>query len=338
MSFRLLLAAAVSATTLLAAFGANAAPAYTVTGKVAGPDGGWDYASFDPDLHRVYVSHADSVFAVNARDNTALPPLGAAPHGHKVVPLDGGAVLAVTVGADNTLRFLDAHTGATLASVATGVGPDSALFDAQSGLVIVAAHKAGEVDLIDPKTHASVGAITVGGTLEELAIDGAGHLFVNVEDKSEMVEINLKTRAVEKHLALTGCDGPTGLVYAPDAHALVAACDGKAAVVDTHGFTLEKLLDIGQGPDAALYDPKRRLVLIPCGQSGELVAIDAHAPGKLAVVGRYPTEKSARTGAIDPATGVVYLPAARFAPPAPGARRGTMEPGSFHLLVVSPGG
>ncbi len=212
------------------------------------------------------------------------------------------------------------------------------MYDAQSGLVIVAAHRTGEVDLIDPKTRTAVGSIAVGGTLEEMATDGAGRLFVNVEDKSEMVEIDLKTRTVMNHLKLEGCDGPTGLVYAPDAHALVAACDGKAAVVDARTFKLEKLLTIGMGPDAALYDPKRKLVLIPCGQSGELVAIDAHAPGKLAVVGTYPTEKSARTGAIDPATGVIYLPAARFGPPAPGARRGTMEPGSFHLLVVSPVG
>ncbi|HEY3814406.1 MAG TPA: hypothetical protein VGL66_14375 [Caulobacteraceae bacterium] len=337
MSIRSLLAFAASTATLLAACGASAAPAYKVAGAVPGPDGGWDYASFDSGLQRVYVSHADSVFAVNAKDNTTVPHLGDAPHGHKVVPLDGGAVLAVTTGGDNTLRFIDAHTGAAIASVPTGTGPDSAMFDAQSGLVIVAAHKAGEVDLIDPKAHKAVGSITVGGTLEELATDGEGHLYVNVENLNEVVAIDLKSRAVIKHLKLDGCDGPTGLVYAPDAHALVAACDGKAAVIDTHGFRLEKLLDIGQGPDAALYDPKRKLVLIPCGQSGELVAIEARAPGKLSVVGRYPTEKSARTGAIDPATGTIYLPAARFAPPAPGARRGAMEPGSFHIVVVKPG-
>jgi DNA-binding beta-propeller fold protein YncE len=136
---------------------------------------------------------------------------------------------------------------------------------------------------------------------------------------------------------LEGCDGPTGLVYAPDARALIAACDGKAAVVDAKTLTLETLLPIGQGPDAALYDPKRRRVLIPCGQSGALTAIDVSAPGHVAVIGSYTTEKGARTGALDPATGKVYLPTAKFAPPAPGQRRGVMEPGSFHILVLSPG-
>jgi DNA-binding beta-propeller fold protein YncE len=320
-----------------AATAAAAATPYTVTDRIAGNDGGWDYATFDPSLKRLYLSHADSVFVDDVATGKVTPKLGVAPHGHKVVPLDGGAVLAVTVGGDNTLAFLDAASGALLASVPTDAGPDSALFDPTSGLVIVAAHRAGDVDLIDPKAHRSVGSIVVGGTLEELATDGAGHVFVNIEDRNEVAVLDLATRKVTDRIKLEGCEGPTGLVYAPDAQALVAACDGKAAVVDARSLTLEKLLTIGQGPDAALYDPKRRVVLIPCGQSGVLTVIDASAPGHVAVVASYPTEKGARTGALDPATGKVYLPTAKFAPPAPGQHRGAMEPGSFHILVLSPG-
>jgi DNA-binding beta-propeller fold protein YncE len=335
MPIRRLVFAAVSA--LAFASAAKAAPPYVMTGSIAGADGGWDYATFDPTLNRLYLSHADSVFVVDVATGQVTPKLGTAPHGHKVLPLDGGAVLAVTVGADNSLTFLDAQTGATLASVPTAAGPDSALFDPASGLVLVAAHRAGEVDLIDPKTRKAVVAIPVGGTLEELATDGAGRIFVNVENRNEVVALDLATRAVTKRLKLEGCDGPTGLVYVPDAHALVAACDGKAAIIDAKTLTLEKLVAIGQGPDAALYDPKRRLVLIPCGQSGVLSVIDASPSGGFTVVGTYPTQTSARTGALDPATGKVYLPAALFAPPAPGARHGAMTPGSFHIIVISPG-
>jgi DNA-binding beta-propeller fold protein YncE len=337
MSVRSHFAAVATVAALVAASAAVAAPAYKATGSVSGPDGGWDYATFDPHLRRLYVSHADSVFALDIDTGKVTPKLGAAPHGHKVVPLDGGSVLAVTVSGDNTLRFLNARTGAALGSVPTAVGPDSALLDPASGLLLVAAHRAGEVALIDPKARKAVGSIVVGGALEELATDGSGRVFVNVEDRNELVALDLKTRTVAGRLKLEGCDGPTGLVYAPAAHALVAACDGKAAVVDARTFKLEKLLTIGKGPDAALYDPKRRRVLIPCGQSGELAVIDASAPGKLVVAGMYPTEKSARLGALDPTSGKVYLPAARFGPPAPGARRGSMLPGSFHILVVSPG-
>lgn len=329
----------LTATAALAAFAAGcafAAPAYKASGSVAGPDGGWDYATFDPALRRFYVSHADTVFAIDVDSGKVIAKLGDAPHGHKVVPLDGGKVLAVTVGGDNSLRFIDANSGATLASVPTAAGPDSATFDPASGLVLVAAHKGGSVDLIDPRSRKNVGSITVGGALEEVVADGTGRAFVAIEDKNEVVELDLKAKTVAKRLKIEGCDGPTGMVYAPDAHALVAACDGKAAVIDAQTLKLEKLLAIGKGPDAALYDPARRAVIIPCGQSGVIAVIAAGAPGKLAVVGTYPTEKGARTGALDPKTGNVYLPAARYLPPPPGKTRGSMEPGSFHILVMSP--
>lgn len=328
--------AAAAAAAALASVASAAGPAYKAVGSIKGNDGGWDYATFDPALRRVYVSHADSVFAVDVDTGKVTAKLGDAPHGHKVIPLDGGRTLAVSASGDNTLRFIDAKTGASLASVPVGQGADSALYDPASGLVLVAAHRGGEVDLVDPKTRKAVGAITVGGTLEELASDTSGHVFVNVEDRSEVVELNPKTKSVVRRTRLTGCDGPSGLVYAASAHALFAACDGKAAVVDARTLKLEKLVDIGQGPDAALYDPKRGLVIIPGGQSGDITVIDARTPGKIATIGTYPTEKSARLGALDPKTGKIYLPAARFQPPAPGQRRGSMEPGSFHLIVMAP--
>jgi DNA-binding beta-propeller fold protein YncE len=334
MSARILLAAAAAAALAAAAWAAG--PTYKITGTIAGNDGGWDYATFDPALRRVYVSHADSVFAVDVDTGKVTEKLGDAPHDHKIVPLDGGHVIAVTTGGDNTLRFIDAGSGAALGSVPTGVGPDSAWFEPVSGLVLVAAHRAGEVDLVDPKTKKSVGAITVGGALEELASDPEGHVFVNVEDKGEIVELNLKTKSVVRRTKMEGCEGPTGLVYAPHVHALFAACEEKTAVVSARTLKVEKMLATAKGPDGALYDPARGLVIIPGGQSGEISVIDAKTAGKVEVIGTYPTEKSARLGALDPKTGKIYLPAARFQPPAPGQRRGSMEPGSFHLVVVSP--
>jgi DNA-binding beta-propeller fold protein YncE len=338
MPIRPALAAAGAALAVLAAAAAaSAAPAYSVTGSIPGPDGGWDYATFDPALRRLYVTHADAVFAVDVDTGKVTPKLGDAPHSHKVVPLDGGRTLLVTVGAINGARFIDAHTGATLADVATGKGPDGAVYDPATGRVAVADHAGGDVVLIDPATRRAAGTIQVGGTLEEAVPDGKGRLFVNVEDKNEIAVLDEKTLAVTQKIELEGCDGPGGLVFAPRAGVMIAACgNGKAAVVNARTGALEKLLDIGKGPDAALYDPKRRLVLIPCGGSGELTLIDASGPDRVQVVGSVATERGARTGALDPKTGKVYLPAARFGPAPAGQRRGPMEPGSFHIVVVSP--
>jgi hypothetical protein len=49
-----------------------------------------------------------------------------------------------------------------------------------------------------------------------------------------------------------------------------------------------------------------------------------------------PTQIGARTGAVDLATGRVYLPAARYSAPSAQGERPKMVPGSFEVLVVGP--
>lgn len=336
-TFGLMAGAALAAMSLLAGVEAQAAaPTYKITGKIAGGDGGWDYATFDPGLRRFYLSHAGGVFVVDVDTGKVIEKLADAPGGHKVVPLDGGKRIAVTVASDTSLRFFDAQTGALLGSAPTGTGPDAAMYDETSGLVLVAAHRGAAINLIDPKTMKSVGSIPVAGVLEEIATDGSGRAFVNIENTNELVAVDLKSKVETARVKLTGCDGPTGLVYAQHAHALVASCDGAAVVVNAKTLKVEATLPIGKGPDAALYDPIRKLVIIPCGQSAEISVIDASTPGKLKVVGSYASEKGARTGALDPKTGKVYMAAAESLPPEPGQKRGKMKPGSFHIVVMSP--
>jgi DNA-binding beta-propeller fold protein YncE len=339
MSFRSLCAAAAGLAALaFAGAAASAAPAYKVTGQVSATDGRWDYVSFDPAMRRLYLVHADGVLALDVDSGKLTPKLAEAPHGHQVLPLDGGKVLLVTVGGTNGARFIDAATGKTLGEVATGKGPDAAVYDPATGLVAVADHGGGDLVLIDPKSMKSVASIQVGGALEYLAPDGRGRLFMVIEDKNEAVVIDEKTHTVAKRITLDGCDEPSGLAYAAQAGVMIAACsNGKAALIDAAQAKLVGLLDIGQHPDAVIYDPERRLAFVPCGGSGELDVIDASVPGHVHVVQKVATEKSARTGAVDPKTGKVYLPAARYAPPAQAGQRPAMQPGSFHLVVVSPG-
>jgi len=333
-------AAAMLAGASLFAPSSFAAPTtYAVTSSIPGQDGGWDYVSFDPALRRLYVAHADGVFMVEVDSGKIVQKLADTPRPHSVVPLDRGKVLLVTVGASNAARFIDAETGKTLGEVATGKGPDGAIYDEPAGLVAVADHSGGDLLLIDPKTMKAAGDVTVGGVLEFLAADDKGRVFVNVEDKGELAVVDPKTREVVQRVKLDGCEGPGGLAYAPRAGVMIAACGGgKAAVVDAESLKQTGLLDIGQGPDAVIYDPVRRLAFVPCGRSGELDIIDASEPGHVRVVGKVETERSARTGMVDPRSGRIYLPAARFDPPAQPGQRPALQPGSFHLLVVSPAG
>jgi DNA-binding beta-propeller fold protein YncE len=310
-------------------------PGYHVAKKIALPDGGWDYASVDVANRRLYLARTDGVTAVDLDSGAVTGKLVAAARGHEALPLANGE-LVVTNGTSGVADFVNAKTGAEIASVTVGKGPDAAIFDAKSGLVIVMNHSGGTVSLIDPKTHKGAGEIQVGGTLEFAAVDPAGHLFVNDEDAAEIAEVDLKAKKLMTRIKLTGCEGPTGLAYLPVAKRLVASCaNGVAALVDPATAKFDKTLPVGKGPDAVIYDHARKMAFVPAGSSGDLTVLADEAKG-VRVVGTIPTQRGARTGTVDEKTGKVYAAAADYDAPATAGGRPQMKPGSVVLLEIDP--
>jgi DNA-binding beta-propeller fold protein YncE len=314
---------------------AAAAPTYQVTNHIKGPDGGWDYSSFDPVKRRLYVSRAGGVTALDVDTGKVTPHLTDAGRAHETLPLQDGSVLLITDSATDVARMADAVTGANLADIATGSKPDGAVFDPVSGLVLVMNGKSGDATPIDPVARKSVGQIPIGGALESAVADGHGKVFVNIEDQNRIAVIDTATRAVVGSYPLAGCQGPGGLAYAASANLLISACsNGVAKVVSAKDGSEVATLAIGGGPDAVIFDPARDMAFIPCGRSGELdvVAIRGSA---VVVAQRLATQVGARSGAVDPKTGDVYLPTAQF-DPSPGGGRPTARPGTFEILVVTP--
>jgi len=338
--------AIVSLAAAALATAAGAAPSYSVTGHIKADDGGWDYASFEPAHGRVFVSRsagAVTVVDVGAKTASTLTIPGSG-RMHESLPLNRGALLLVTDGTANVAHLIDPVSGASVADVPTGTKPDAAVFDPASGLALVMNGKSGDVTFIDPVAHAAVATVAVGGALEFAAVDGAGKAFINIEDQNQIGVIDTKARTLVGHYALAGCDSPSGLAYAPigttrGAGVLIAACANKVAKVvraaDGHDVAT---LAIGAGPDAVIYDAARKLAFIPCGRDGVLEVIAAADAEHIAIVQIVTTQVGARTGAVDPTTGALYLPTAQFPPPAPGGGRPTPLPGTFEILVVTPGG
>jgi DNA-binding beta-propeller fold protein YncE len=173
--------AAVAFGALIASGSAQAASGYHVIDRIAGPDGPWDYVRVDAANNRVLVAHGSTVTAVDLATKMVTPSFATGLMLHDPMPVNAGKEVLVTNGGLATAVFVDGKTGAPVATVKTGVGPDAAGFDARSGLVLVMDHVAGDVMLIDPKTHAAVGSVMVGGALEAAAVDGRGRAFVNIE-------------------------------------------------------------------------------------------------------------------------------------------------------------
>jgi DNA-binding beta-propeller fold protein YncE len=310
------------------------APHHAVTGTIAAPDGGWDLASIDPVGHRLLIARGAEVTVIELAGPAAVRAIGHVVRGHAAIALPNRRVL-VTSGTEGKARILDAVTGAQVAEVTVGENPDAAIWDARISAALVMNARGGTISVVDPAGGAVIRTIALAPGLELPALGRNGLLYVNNEEANLIHVVDPATGAVRSPIALTGCEGPTGLGYDPRTRLLIAACaNGKAAVVDAAAGRVIQLLDIGRGPDTVMIDSARGLAFIPCGRDGELDVIALARGRPLAVTERVPTELGARTGALDPATGIVYLPTARFGPPPAAGGRAPALPGTFHVVMV----
>ena len=322
-----------AALALIAASPASA-PHYDVAGSISGPDGGWDYARVDPDTHRLYIARSDAVTVVDLARGATVASWGAIARGHGVVPLPGNRLL-VTSGNDATVRFLDATDGHQIASVAVGKKPDAAIYDAAGKRAFVMNGVSGSVSIVDTVAMRVTATIAVKSELEYAVLAKDGTLFVNDEEANEVEVIDIVHAKVLAAISMPGCEGPTGLGYDKANDRLISACgSGKAVILDATHRRVVGTLDIGKGADAVIVDDARHLAFIPCGSDGVLDILSLLGP-KVSHAGRVATEIGARTGALDPTTGSIYLPTARFAPATEAGKRPSPMPGSFHVIRVS---
>ena len=189
--------------------------------------------------------------------------------------------------------------------------------------------------MIDAGHLKALGDISLPGKPEFPQPDGQGTVFVNIEDKNEIVRLDANAMKATATWPLAGCDSPSGLAIDTEGSRLFSVCDGKTMVVtDSKTGKLLAKPSIGDGPDAAGYDPKSKLAFSSNGE-GTLSVIDASKPSYplLQVVD---TEKGARTMSLDSSDGEVYLVTSKFAPadPANPKARPAQIPGTFTVLVV----
>lgn len=328
--------AAIAAGLLMATTAAAGTVDYKVTERIAGADGGWDFARVDAHRGVLYVARSNAVIAVDLATRKSRD-LASANGAHQVLTLDRGATVVETDGKSNLTRFIDADTGKILAAVPSGVKPDAAFHNDEAGTIVVMSPGNDTITSIDAKTHAIVATMKQAGGLEYAVGNGKGGAFVNLEDENTIAEVDLQAGALLRKIAMPGCTGPTGLAKVAGGARLISACaNGVAVVVDTASGKVLANLPIGKDADAVIVDKKRDLAFIPCGGNGTLVALNTHDADHIAIAQVIPTQIGAKTGALDPRDGRLYLPAATLAKPEPGAKRGKPVPGSFVILVVSP--
>ena len=324
---------------LAAALPSRAVEYNVVKQQALGGEGGWDYLKVDEEARRLYISRGTKVVVVDA---DTLGPAGEIPDtpGVHGIAIDREHGLGFTSnGRDDSVTVFELATLKSVGRVKTGANPDAILFDPFTRRVYAFNGRSGDVTVIDTATRAAVGTVPVGGKLEFGATDGAGRIFVNVEDKNQIAAIDAKALKVLARWPLAGCEEPSGLAIDAPHHRLFSVCGNKhMVVVDDRDGRLVATLPIGEGPDAAAFDPDGQLAFSSNGD-GTLTVVHESSPDAFEVVQTVKTQPSARTMALDPRTHNIYLVAARFGerPPATPEMprpRPPVLPGSFTVLVV----
>ena len=306
---------------------------------VLGGEGGWDYLTYDPATHRLFITRGTHVMVVDtvAWKASADIPDTAGVHG---VALAAGRGYTSN-GREAMSTVFDLTTLKVLEKVKTDEGPDAIVYDPSSGRVFTMNGRASTATAIDAKGGQAPVSIPLGGRPEFAVADGHGHVFVNIEDKSELVMIDSKKLEVKARWPLAPCEEPSGLAIDVKHHRLFSGCRNKMmAVVDDESGKVVATVPIGQGVDANRFDPETQLAFSSNGD-GTLTVVHEDSPDKYTVVDNVATARGARTMELDETTHTVFLVTADFGPP-PAATtenphpRPTMLPGSFKLLVVTP--
>ena len=311
---------------------AATAPGYHLQKSVTlGGDTFWDAITLDSANHHIFITHGTHVVVVDSRTYAPAGDIDGVAGAHQVaVGLGKGFA---TSGMNNSVAVFDAKTLKTTGTIAVGTKPDGIVYDPVTRRVFTFNAGSGDATAIDVASGSVDGTVKLGGKPEFAVADGAGHIFDNIEDKSDVVEIDAKTMEVTHRWPLAPCESPSGIAFDKTHARLFMACENQMmAVVDATSGKVVATVPTGKGADGAAYDPHTRTVFIPNGE-GKLSVIRQLTPDKYTLVENAPTQFGARTIELDPATHRIFSATADLTP-APGQRPPyKMTPGSFRLLV-----
>jgi YVTN family beta-propeller protein len=305
-----------------------------------GGAGGWDYIAVDA-KGRLFISRATRVDVVSVESGKLIGSIADTEGVHGIAFAPGLNRGFTSNGRANSVTAFDLDTLKVIKEVKIpGRNPDAILYEPAGKHVFTFNGASKDVTVLDASSLEVIATIPVPDKPEFAAQDGRGQIFVNIEsDPGQMVVIDAQKLAVKSTWPLPGCNSPSGLAIDGAHHRLFSVCDGKVmAVTDAVNGKQVALVPIGEHPDAAGYDQKRGLVYSSNGE-GTLSVVHQDSADRYSVVQSVPTQRGARTMAIDPASGKVYLVTADFGPaPAPTAEqphpRPALIPDSFAVLVV----
>lgn len=302
-----------------------------------GGDGGMDYITVDAKNHRLYVPRSTHTMVIDADSGKTLADIPGQKHNHGVALAPEAGRGFITDGEGSVVIF-DLKTNAVLGTLKARPDADGIIYDKATGLVLVSCGDDGTLVTIkpdvDPKTGSIDTPIDLGGKPEFLAADGAGKVYVNLEDKDQIAVVDLKARKVLAHWPVAPGGSPVGLAIDAAKHRLFIGCrkPQKLIVMSTDDGKVLADLPIGAGVDATKFDGHQAFASCRDGK----LEVAGESGGKFEIVQTVATAFGAKTMDVDPETHKAYLPTFEFEEQKPGdTGRPKAKPGSFMIVVVA---
>ena len=306
-----------------------------------GGDGGWDYVALDTVGHRLFVARATRVMVIDPATGKLLAEIPGLNRAHGVAFSYATGKGFATSGGDSSVVVFDLKSLQVLGRTHAADDADAVLFDPATKHIFTFNGDAASSSVIDAASGKNIGTIALGGKPEFGVSAGEGKLFANIEDSSQVVEIDAAGMKVIRRWSLAPCESPTGLAIDRAHGILFSGCrNGVMAISDAKAGKLVTTVPIGQGVDACRFDAGRQIAFASNGD-GTITVIHEDGPDKFSVVGSVQTKRGARTMELDEKTHRIFTVSADFGPP-PAATpdrprpRPPVLPGTFALLELDP--
>jgi len=302
-------------------------------------DGGWDYLTVDESTDRLFISHSTQVQVVDLKTGKQV---GAIPN---LAGVHGIAIAAdlnkafISCGRDSSVVIVDLKTLALVGKVkVTGANPDCILYDPHSHKIFTFNGRSANATVVDATTYKVVGTLPLDGKPEFSATDAKGKVFVNNEDKSMVYTINSNTLQVEQKWSIAPGEEPSGLAFDKANDRIFSVTDKLMVISDAKNSKVVTTVPIGENVDGVVFDPIKKRIYTSNGE-GSVTVVQEVTPNEFKVVETIPTQRGARTIAINTKSHRIYLPTAEFGPPPAATKenpnpRPTIKPGTFTILEI----
>jgi DNA-binding beta-propeller fold protein YncE len=299
----------------------------------------FDYVTVDSAARRVYLSHGTEIKVIDADSGALIANIAGLKQDHGVAVASEFGRGFISDGGQGKVIIFDLKTLKVTGEAKADKDADSIIYDPFSKRVFVMNGDPHSSTVIDAKSGSVVGTIDLGGGPEFAVADGNGTVYVNLEDKSELVAIDSRSMKIKSRWPLAPAGAPTALAMDVQHHRLFSA--GREpqmlVVLDSDSGKVIQSFPISAGVDAAAYEPETGMVFVST-REGMVHVFHEDSPDKFSESETIKTEFGAKTMGLDTKTHNLFLDTADFGPaPAPTAERPhPSRPailGSFHVLV-----